>query len=733
MSNFIKYLTFLLSLTIFGNVHANVVDSLKIAYTDAKSDSQKIDILLDLALEVQYYDKKEANKYAKEAHKLATIVPDEVGIAQSLYLLGSIAYYSSEKDSAIMYYQQSLQLFKKLGEDNGIGNCLAGIGDCYYFADDYSESDKFYKEALIYYKKSGYQLGMANTYISLGDQNYSMDAYTLASEYYQKAHEIYQEQNSLLGMANSINCIADIGYAQGFYNQSLWDYRKAIGMFNEINDRLGLANCYKRIGDIHQQLNNYDSSFVYFNKAQAIYQEIASKSGVATCIRSTGLTHKIKGNLDRAFTYFEQAYLIYQEVGDKLGMTNSYYNMADVYFEKRDYENAIYYATKAFQGAVSLKSAEIVLTTSEILSQIYAEIRDYENAYFYQTINKQTADTLHSAENIRNITQMQLQFKFNQEKKEQQVEQMKKDLIQEEKLLTQKYYTIAGVVGICFAVIMALTFYRSYKLTEKTKVVLQEKNEIIEKRNKDITDSIKYAKTLQKAILPQKSTLYNVFPNSFVFYNPRDIVSGDFHWVHRINNHFYLAAADCTGHGVPGAFMSLLGNEFLHQVVNNDTLPEPHSVLLELDRKIKESVHVYEEHKYAKDGMDLALCSIDLDTLQLKYSGAYNPLYIFRNEELTTLEAAKGSVGSFTEHTKIELHEFQLQKGDTLYLFSDGYVDQFGGPKCKKYMKSRFQKFLASIVSEPMDKQKDLLRENMKQWMMDYKQVDDMLILGIKI
>ncbi len=253
--------------------------------------------------------------------------------------------------------------------------------------------------------------------------------------------------------------------------------------------------------------------------------------------------------------------------------------------------------------------------------------------------------------------------------------------------------------------------------------------------NKDLTDSIVYAKQIQRAVLPDIGIMQSYFRSSFVLYKPRDIVSGDFYWFSHIRGVLIFAAADCTGHGVPGAFMSMIGNEFLHQIVNNSNIDAPHQALEKLDKMIIRALHQSEEGVAStKDGMDIALCAVHLDSMMCQFAGAFNPLYIVRNGELLIYEPTKESIGGSSDHEKgFFSHEFQLEHGDSLYVFSDGYTDQFGGPKNKKFTRKRFKQLLLEVNHLSMDEQHERLNDTLKSWQGDQKQVDDILVIGVKI
>lgn len=273
---------------------------------------------------------------------------------------------------------------------------------------------------------------------------------------------------------------------------------------------------------------------------------------------------------------------------------------------------------------------------------------------------------------------------------------------------------------------------RTAELVEKQKEV-EEQNEKISELYEEVTDSIKYAKGLQEAILPPDIFVKESLPSAFVLYKPKDIVSGDFYWVEEKDNKIYFAAVDCTGHGVPGAFMSIVGYNALNEALR--VSDNPGEVLDGLNKGISKTLHNNAMGSTTKDGMDLALCSYDKETRILEYAGAYNPLYIIRNGEVEQLKADKFAIGGYYEdpEQKYTNHTLQLEKNDYIYIFSDGYADQFGGPKGKKFMYKRFRDYLVTLKGKSMPDQKQFLDTALEQWMGSLEQIDDVLVIGMRI
>ena len=272
------------------------------------------------------------------------------------------------------------------------------------------------------------------------------------------------------------------------------------------------------------------------------------------------------------------------------------------------------------------------------------------------------------------------------------------------------------------------------KVAERTAEVTT-KNKELARINKDLTDSIRYAKRIQDAILPDDDFMEKILPEYSILFKPRDIVSGDFYWTTQINNKLVITAADCTGHGVPGAFMSMLGVSFLNEIVNKKEVTQANEVLNQLKESVIKSLKQTGKQGEAQDGMDIALCIIDLETKKLQYSGAYNPLYIIRNKELIQFKADRMPIGIFTRKSTQTFtnHEIQLEKDDVIYMFSDGYVDQFGGERGEKLKAKNLQKILLEVAHLPMQEQNFVLEFELNKWQGAEPQIDDILVIGLKI
>ncbi|MFL5754109.1 MAG: PP2C family protein-serine/threonine phosphatase [Bacteroidia bacterium] len=286
-------------------------------------------------------------------------------------------------------------------------------------------------------------------------------------------------------------------------------------------------------------------------------------------------------------------------------------------------------------------------------------------------------------------------------------------------------FFVSNIVVICTIIFVLVEYFVAKKNSIQN---------LLAQKNKDITDSITYAKRIQQAILPPDNLVKRLLPESFILYKPKDIVSGDFYWVAEWGEHILFAAVDCTGHGVPGAFMSIVGQNMLNQTVNEHGLYKPNLVLNSLNKAVARTLG-RDANNRIKDGMDIALCSLDKKKMLLEFSGAFNPVWILRGEEIFEIKGNKFPIGSFLDNTvqNFDCHEFALQPGDRVYVFTDGYADQFGGPKGKKFKYKNIKKLLLESRNLSMPEQRAVLEKTLEDWKGKLEQIDDVLVMGVRV
>lgn len=314
---------------------------------------------------------------------------------------------------------------------------------------------------------------------------------------------------------------------------------------------------------------------------------------------------------------------------------------------------------------------------------------------------------------------------------EKELENARLFIEEQEEKLTAKQQVIYALIGILVLILgLAFLLWRSYMNKRKTNLLLAQKN-------KKITDSIQYAQKIQQSVLLSREQLSALLPKSFLLYLPLDTVSGDFYWLAKVGNKLVIAAIDCTGHGVPGAFMSLIGNTLMNKIVLEEKETSPGKILKKLNKGVIKSLNQLEDEQAAQDGMDAAVCAWDMDKMELIFSGAMNPIYILRDGEVEELASDFRGVGGFMGIRKMEKAfaevKYELKKGDRLYLFSDGYMDQFGGNKNEKFNISRFKQLIKDQSEQPIENQEKGFNLALEQWKGEQSQLDDILVMGIEV
>lgn len=575
-----------------------------------------------------------------------------------------------------------------------------------------------------------------NIYLFLGD-------FTKALENHFKSLSIKEELNDEKGIAASLSNIGNIYFRLDSFILAHNYYTRSLQIEQKINNPKGIASCYINLGAVFDKLALYDSALFYLKKSIEINSRFDNKADIASSyINIANIYDKLNYPSDSIISYFKKAEDLYSNLGMKSGLAETWLSMGVYYNATFEFARAKEYLLKALDAGRELRSAEIVRRSAKELSDAYAHTRDFEKAYTYFKLYKQAEDRISNDENIKKLTQLEMQHTFDRKQREQ-------EFLRQQERRRQMIRTGFILIALLFVTILALVIYRSYRIKQKDNILLaQQKEEIaaqrdlvmqqrdqIQRQKEEITDSIHYASRIQQAILPPEEIRAQILPEHFILFKPRDIVSGDFYWITRRNGKTVVTAADCTGHGVPGAFMSMLGVSFLNEIVNKEQILHADQILNRLREQVIRSLHQTGREGESKDGMDISLLVVDDASGMLEFAGAYNPCYIVRNGEVTELKADRMPIGIYSEKGNVPFscQTFQLQKDDSIYLSSDGYEDQFGGPEGKKLKAKAFKDILLKIYTLPASEQLAYLDRFFGEWRNGYDQVDDVLVIGIKI
>jgi serine phosphatase RsbU (regulator of sigma subunit) len=635
-------------------------------------------------------------------------------------------YRKSEPDSALKYAYQGLNLARQLQDSVKTGKALNSIGSYYQSKGAYDTCLTYYNQALDIYETIDHVKGSATTYGNMGVVFRKLGNFDKALNYQFQSLRLRENINNTSGIAKNLHNIGGIYYYMNNYKKAVEYFTRAREKNMILGNTLEVAKGDNNIGSVFMELGELDSALYHYQKALDYFLDHDYEIYAAILQDNIGSIYGKMGKYDEALRYHFSTLNIHMEHNNSERLAHTYNNIGVLYMKIGEEANAEKYLYQGLKLAREINNRELIY---EILHSLYEnaeQTQKYQKALNYFKQHSVVKDSIMSEKTHQQM--VELETKYETEKKEQQIELQKSQLYQKEAVIkqqqTQKYLFATASVSI---LLITLILARSYIEKRKT-------NRMLASKNKSITESITYAQKIQSAVLPPEDLINHMLPEHFILYLPRDIVSGDFYWITRINNQTVIAVADCTGHGVPGAFMSMLGFTLLNEVVNGMKLLQANIILNELRSKVKKSLRQKGDEHEAQDGMDIALCIIDQDQQHMQYAGANNPLILISDGELTRIKPDLMPVGiQINERNSFTNHQIDLKKGDILYLFSDGYIDQFGGENGSRFKAGNFERLLAEIWQKDMPLQHEILKERLLKWKNGYDQIDDILVMGIRI
>jgi serine phosphatase RsbU (regulator of sigma subunit) len=570
---------------------------------------------------------------------------------------------------------------------------------------------------------------------NLGNKLLNRGNYMDASVHLLHALRLAEELNNKDWIARSCNGLGNLFGLQDQAETALKYYERALTHYKAVNNKARMEVVLTNMGNIYYSKSYYGKK--YLKQAEEKYQQVHDiLKEMQDTLRSIAnmnnlaLVYGDEGRNREALVLLEQTEVMCKVIDDNYDLIFATSYLGRTYNHIGQPDSAIPYLNLSLDIARKMNNVMMIADGNANLAESYSQEKDFENAYRHQVLYQGLHDSLLNSDNTNKIAEAQ--GKYEDEKKQRRIELLELNANHEHRIYS--YITWSLVAGSVLLLLLALLMYNRYSLKNKSQNQLTLQNQIIAQKNKDITDSINYAKKIQEAMLPAVSQIQKAFPQSFVIYQPKDIVSGDFYWFSEKQGKYFIAVVDCTGHGVPGAFMSMIGNDMLYDAVADKGLIVPGEVLTSLNQQVKNSLKQNDTESGSRDGMDAVLCVFEKDLLEMNYSGANRPLYVMRDDVIEIKEATKASIGGLTDSGQVfDSKHFSLQKGDTIYLFSDGFCDQFGGQSGKKFTTKRFRALLEQIKDQIMADQEKSLNRTFLEWKRENEQVDDVLVVGIRI
>jgi tetratricopeptide (TPR) repeat protein len=736
----------------------------------------------------------DASSFAKalqgfnRAYDIGDSIDDKRLVANCLYKIGETDQMMYNYFDALGYYNRAIQAAYEISDTERVIQCLSSVGEVYRLQAVYPTAMYYYNQCIKMAEKAGDKERIDFCLSSIGSVYQQQADNVKAMDYFNQSLKVAQEIDDKSDIATCYSSIADIYAVEADFVKALQYYNDAVKMEKELNDDGDLAYSYVGMGGIYMQEKDFANALNSYKAAMYIAEATDDKGLYSGCLNSIGEVKRVQGNYTEALNYYNQVVQRAIKIDDEENLSSAYYNIGRVYSLLQDDKEATEYYQKALDMAKNNKANQLVASclyglgeiyvksgntqkakeyaveslkasqssnepegiqnASKLLAQASEKLGDFKTAFEMHQLFTKMKDSINNTEEIKRFSNVEYKSKEDQLKSEQEktnaVYKAEEEKNQAE-LKRQKTIKYALTVGFLLVLVFSGLIYRGLRQNkkkafiisrqkeevERQKVLTDQQKALVDEKNKEIIDSITYAKRLQDAILPPMHLIEEHLPDSFVLYKPKAIVAGDFYWMEKLGDDILIAAADCTGHGVPGAMVSLVCSNALNSAVKEFHLREPGQILDKVRDLVVDTFK--RSGNDVKDGMDISLCSLNTKTREMKWSGANNPLWYIQNNELKEIRPDKQPIGSHDKVKPFTTHSLKLDKGDTIYLFSDGYADQFGGDKGKKFKYRQIQTKIMEFATSSIKDQGQVLHDVFEEWKGMLEQVDDVLMIGIRL
>lgn len=674
---------------------------------------------------------------------------------------------NSKPDSSIVIYNVIFNYSKKINHQTFIAKSLGSIGTAYLYRANYKESEKYYKMALEEWKKMNNLKMMGGNLSNLGNVYWYLGKFDKAIDYYIKSMKIREKIADTIGIATAISNIGIVHQIQKNFKKANEYYFKSVDYYQSLlksakknkrkdvsNIKSGLSNSLNNIGAIYLEYKNLDSASLFIEKSLKLREELFDSINMVSCMLNLGDIYLQKKQYAKSEQYLNNAKKISLNSGNTRIVISSYDALSQLYRKMAESTNQpqlekTRLLKKALENSLNgiplAKKAGLILIQKSIyqgIANAYRGLRNYELSIKYTDSLLAINDSIFSGEKTKAIGE--LEAVYQTDKKQKEIELLEKDKALDKaeiKAKRNQQFMLFG--GLILVALFAIFIFNRFKVTQKQKGVIEgqkievekQRDEINEK-NQLITESIEYAKTIQEAIITSHQTFKDIFADMFILFKPKDIVSGDFYWGYKSkSNKVFWAAADCTGHGVPGAFMTMIGTSLLNEIIIEKEIEDTNQILDELRNSIiatmNKNISIDSDEKI-RNGMDISLCCWDLTTNELSFSGANNPIFIYRNGELIEFKPDKQPIGLYKRMTPFTKQSINLLKGDKIYSFSDGYPDQMNEEESRLKI-ANFKTLILDTAKIKTAEQKIIFEATYETWKGNYDQIDDVVLIGVEI
>jgi serine phosphatase RsbU (regulator of sigma subunit) len=738
MKNLLFFLCFFLTGIIIQAQSSSRADSLQKLLEKEESDTGRIVLSYRLAYELQYSDPEKSELITHQALEESQKLNFPKGTANSKIQLGNLELIKGNNETATQYYLDALDILTRANIKEGITVCYNNLGIIAHNTNNYSKANEYYRRSLSINRELGRKSGEATALYCIGTVFENQAKYDSALKYYFEAQTISEAIPDERLIAYGKSSLANVYFIMKNYPKAMEYYRAAVALFEAAGNKYGSLKMYISLGQTAAEMDSTETAIDYYDKALKISVNIESLNDEAFINYAMAQLLEYQGDLESARPKYEKACNIYKSIDSKDNIVLALVALARLKNLSYEFRAAEKYLEEAEKIAKEINSVGSGVDIYRELSMSYTGLNDFKKAFYYLNRYTELKDSLMNVEKQKQILELQTQYETDKKEKENEILRKDRKILQ-----TTRNSLIIGALLLAIIIIVVLRSLtikkRDNRILKEQKDEINRQKEIVESQKTSITDSIKYARRIQSAMLTPDESVNQYLANSFVLYLPRDIVSGDFYWLRKLNDNMVLVCvADCTGHGVPGAFMSMLGMSLLNDIIsvkhtliiNNEFRPS--DILNELRERVKSSLRQTGKEGEARDGMDLSMCLVDREAGVLSYSGANNSVYIVTNGTLTELKATRNPIGIYLNEISFSDHVLEVIPDSIVYMFSDGYSDQIG-KEGAKFLSKNFKRLLAEISSGSPSEIREILHKRHLDWRDGEEQVDDILVLGFRL
>ena len=599
---------------------------------------------------------------------------------------------------------------------------------------DFPDSSMFYaKSASALAGKINYPSGVARSTSNIGEVYNAKGNYNLALKNFYEAYHIYEGLGNKKAMNSVMNSIGNTHLGNNNNDKALEAFKRCYSLGRESNDSSAMALSSFGIGNIYGTVGKMDSAMRYLNFSLPLFAKQKYTYAEAMTYTLIGQLQATEKKFDESLRSLARGMELFKKIDQAYGISVTYQSIGKTFEDMGDKKKALENYILAYEMNLKRNAYDNLKESCASISSLYKKMGDYKNSLIFHEQYMNFKDSVFNEQSRKQLLEVETRYQTDKKEKQIKLKNLELEKSNEEVKNRTLFLYVSLGVSVIF-LLMSFFVFIQYKEKKKanSEIILQ-KN-VIEEKNKSITDSIRYAQYIQESILPDDDMTYQLLRESFVLYRPKDIVSGDFYWIASVGDSTYIAVVDCTGHGVPGAFMSMIGHNALRNAVKEGAELETAKILSFLQKEVVELFKNNYNSSSVRDGMDISLIRINRKNMKLQFSGANNPLCIIQNDKLLEYKGDKMGISAHKENADFvfKTHEIDIHKGDSIYLFSDGYADQFGGSRGKKFKYKQFQQLLLDNSAIPMNEQRKVFDNTFEAWRGNLEQVDDILIIGIR-